>query len=504
MGAMIVKIVAGALGLALILVAGAWLSTRIFLTREVPRPWKREQGPETSFFDYSVTAETGYIRLSGTANFPNGVILVGTLDRIGSGPIEVKEALIMNRLFSMEFGPDLHEQYYLYGAVDALRAGIYRIIVEFNPVQQSPFAQESLLRWPLPESAPASASVMREIDPAIVRIEKTFSIGTAEAQAEAQAREQEYRQRIRRHLTETLAALTGLWQRLHAQYQQERLRGGFARTDPRTDEWRTWNSQWLRDLKSVGDQGRLYDVVSAATPLLAARDALTNAHKQLAVLCDLYLQVLTNERSLTDRDLQRTEQAVQYAFADVSSQVGQPKNFPPIVQMEPVKPTVVVTSQLANIRNRPGMSHEVIAQAKKDIILDVLGEQGEWFQVLLSGGRSGWVHRNTVTKRPRDDGALGESKRAEGPSMLAEKGPLQIEPIKLQATPVEYIPRPTLDESKIYTELDQQLRDVQAGGLEDRRMIEQRIVQHTSEKFGISPEQVWNTYLKVQGWEVNQ
>jgi uncharacterized protein YgiM (DUF1202 family) len=207
---------------------------------------------------------------------------------------------------------------------------------------------------------------------------------------------------------------------------------------------------------------------------------------------------------MTDRDLQRTEQAVQYAFTDVGSQLGQSESPPPTGQMEPVKLTVVVTSPLANIRSRPGMSHEVIAQAKKDIVFDVLGEQGEWFHVQLSGGRTGWVHRNVVNKRSQDDGSLDESKRAEFKGLLTEKRPLHLEPIKLQSTPVEYIPYPTLDEGKIYADLDLQLRDVQASSLEDRRMVEQRIVQHTSEKFGISPEQVWNAYLKVQGWEVKQ
>jgi uncharacterized protein YgiM (DUF1202 family) len=499
------KIVAGGLGLAMILAAGTWLSTQFFGTRAVAPPEQTVQSQGTSFFDYTVAAEVGHIRVSGTANFPNGIILVGTLDRIGSGPIEVKEALVMNRLFALEFGPELNVQYYLHDPHDALQAGIYRISVEFDPAQQSPFAQESLLRWSQSKASPPYANNVREIDPAIIRVSKTFDIGTLDEQQEAQAHEQVYRETIRQHLSETLGTLTKLWQRLRAHYQQERLRGGFARTDPRGDEWRTWNTQWLNDLKAVGEKGRLTEVASPASPLLAARDALLTGQKHLAVLSELYVEVLTNERSVADRDLKRTEQAVQYMLADVSAQLGHPEITPPPVKGEAVKPTVIITAPLVNIRNRPGMSHEAISQAKKDDVFDFLAEQGEWFQVELSRARTGWVHRNVASKRPQADGTAEETKRPDVKLMAVErKAYLQLEPIKLLATPIEYIPRPTSDEFKIYAELELQLRNLQIRGAEERKVVEQHIVQRTSEKFGLSPEQIWSAYLKVQGWEIKQ
>ncbi len=499
------KIVAGTLGLAVILVAGAWLPPQFLVTREVSPPEITVQGQETSFFDYTVAAETGYIRVGGIANLPNGIILVGTLDRIGSGPIEVKEALVMNRLFTLEFGPELSIQYYLLGSHDALQAGIYRISVEFDPAHQSPFAQESLLRWAASKSSPTFIGHAQEIDRAMIRVSKTFVIGTLDEQQEAQAHEQEYRETIRQHLSETLGMLSNLWQRLRAHYQQERLKGGFARTDPRGDEWRTWSTQWLIELKAVGEKGQFTEEVSQASPLLAARDTLLGGHKQLAILCDLYFEVLTNERSVADRDLQRAEQAIQYTFADVSAQLGQPEIAPPPVKLEGVKPTVIVTAPLVNIRSRPGMGHEAISQAKKDDVFDCLGEQGEWFQVQLSGARAGWVHRSVASKRPQADGTTGEMKRADAKPIGAERRTVpQLEPIKLLATPIEYIPRPTSDEFKIYVELEAQLRDIQARGAEERKAVEQRIVQRTSERFGLSPEQIWNAYLKVQGWEIKQ
>jgi hypothetical protein len=84
-----------------------------------------------------------------------------------------------------------------------------------------------------------------------------------------------------------------------------------------------------------------------------------------------------------------------------------------------------------------------------------------------------------------------------------ERGPqLRLEPIRLLSTPIEFIPRPTSDEMRIYVELEQQLRDLQASNAEERRVVEQHSLQRMSDKHGISPEQVWNTYLKVQGWEI--
>ncbi len=497
------KIVAGMVVLTGVLAGAAWIVGHFLATRDISETQRTERGQESLFFEYAVTAEAGHVRVGGTANFPNGVILVGTLAKVGGGPLEVKEALVMNRLFAMEFGPELYVQYYLHGLQHALQAGVYRICVDFDPSQQSPFVQESLLRAPHAKSLPTSGSTSREIDRAIIRISKTVTIGTAEEQHEAQLREQLHRQTIRQQLGETLGILTSLWQRLRVQYQQERARGGFSRGDLRANEWGTWSAQWLNDLKALEEKARLYENVSPASPYYTAYDALVVVHKQLAVIRDLYSEVLTNDRSPTDHDLQRAQEVAQYAIWDVSAQLGQPYSVSSPVKMEAVKPTVVVTSPLGNVRSGPGTSHETVRQVKKDDILDFLGEQGEWFQVQLGGGRKGWVHRNVASKRPQGDSTSGDPKRMDSKPFATEKAPqLQLEPLGLQSTPLEYMPRPTPDEIKIYAEIEMQLRDLQARNLEERKAVEQRVLQRMSDKYIISPEQVWSTYLKVQGWEI--
>jgi Bacterial SH3 domain len=494
---------ATSLVLALVLAAIAWVFTHVFTTRDAFQGQRDGQPQGTLVVDYSVTAEVGYIRANGTANLPNGITLVGTLDKVGSGLIEVKEALVMNRLFVLEFGPDLSVHYYLHSPQNALQPGVYRMSVEFDPSRQSPFAQESLSRSPIMKASPLSGNGSREIDSARIRLSKTFAIGTIEEQQETQAREQQSREAVRQHLRDTLGRLISFWSRLHVRYQQERVKGSFSRADPRASEWQTWTAQWLPDLEGYGKETRLHEVVSPASPYSTAQNALMNMHKQLAVMPDFYFEVLINERSLTDRDLQRAEQGIQYALGDGIAELGQPDNVPSPVKVESAKPTVIVTAPLVNVRNGPGMSHESIKQLKRDDVLDFLAEQGEWFQVQLGGGRTGWVHRNVASKHLQGERSADDTKRGDvKPANVESRPQLRLEPIRPLSTPVEFIPRPTSDEVRIYVELEQQLRDLHAGNAAERRAVEQLSLQRMSDKHGISPEQVWNTYLKVQGWEI--
>jgi uncharacterized protein YgiM (DUF1202 family) len=411
--------------------------------------------------------------------------------------------LVMNRLFALEFGPDLSVQYYLHSPQNALRPGMYRLSIEFDPSRQSPFAQESLFRSPIMKASPLSGNGSDEIDSARIRLSKTFAIGTIEEQQETQARQQQSREAIRHHLRDNLGILISFWSRLHVQYHQERVKGGFSRADPRASEWQTWTAQWLHDLKRHGEETRLYGVVSPASPYYTAQNALINMHKQLALMPDIYFEVLINERSFTDRDLQRAEHVILYARGDGVAELGQPDDLPSPVKVESAKPTVIVTAPLVNVRNGPGMSYESIKQLKRDDVLDFIAEQGEWFQVQLGGGRTGWVHRNVANKHLQGERSADDPKRGDmKPASVESRPPLRLEPIRLLSTPVEFIPRPTSDEVRIYVELEQQLRDLHAANAEERRAVEQHSLQRMSDKHGISPEQVWNTYLKVQGWEI--
>jgi hypothetical protein len=483
----------------------AWTSGYFIAIRDVSQVRTDEQTKETSVFDYTVTAEPGDVRVRGLADLPNGVVLVGTLDRIGSGFVEAKEALVMNRLFGLEFGPDLVARSYLHDPQNALRPGVYRLSVEFNPAQQSPFAQEALFRSPFMKALSRPRGAGEEIDAAIIRLSKTFAIGTTAEQQEAQAREQLAGDTIRQQLHRTLVALANSWSRLQGQYQQERSKGGFSRADPRASEWETWSASWLQELKDLGEEARLYAEVSPTSPCYTALQALVSAHRQLSTMPDLYFEVLVNEKPPGDRDLQRAERLIQYALGDAMAQLGPLDDLPSPLKVESAKPIVVVTAPLVHVRSGPGMSYESIKQLRKDDVLDFLAEQGEWLQVQLGAGRKGWVHRSVATKRLQGDGTADDPRRVDAKAASPEKKPsLRLEPVTLSSTPVELIPRPTADEVRIYAEIEQQLRDVHPTNTnkEDRKAVEQRILQRLAEKYLVSPAQLWDTYLKVQGWEI--
>ncbi len=462
-------------------------------------------GAEDLSFDYTITAQPGHIRLEGTTNLPNGVVLVGRLDKIGAGVLEVKEAFVINRTFTMEFGPQLQAYYHLIGPVDAMTAGPYRIRVEFDPAQQSPFTRELLGQGRLTHSPAVKEDGTREFDPATVRVAKTILLGTPEEREMAQTIEQQLQQMIRQQLSDALGMLMTFWQRLRAKFQQERTQGFSSREDARAMAWQTWSAQWVQDLGLATRAYVLHENVSPVSPYFHLRSTLVALQKHLLGLVDSYFEVLLNERAASDRDLQWLEREIELAFSDANAQLGYPLTASPsAAKGEAMRPAVVVASALVNIRTGPAMTFDVVARAKKDDEFELLGEKGEWYQVQVSEGRTGWLHQNVATKKALS-GGISEAKRPDAKPLSPErKGNLQLQPIPLQSTPLAYMPRPTPDEMRIYTDLEQALRDIAYRDPEERRKGENRAQQRVSEKYGISPEQVWNAYLKVQGWEVKQ
>ncbi len=52
--------------------------------------------------------------------------------------------------------------------------------------------------------------------------------------------------------------------------------------------------------------------------------------------------------------------------------------------------------------------------------------------------------------------------------------------------------------------MEAQLRATQVRSNNERQAMERQVLQRISEQFGVSAEQVRNSYLKVQGWEIAQ
>jgi uncharacterized protein YraI len=73
----------------------------------------------------------------------------------------------------------------------------------------------------------------------------------------------------------------------------------------------------------------------------------------------------------------------------------------PVVPAAEAKPTppqeyVRVTGSRLNVREQPATSAAAVARVKKGERLAVLGRDGEWFQVRLADGATGWVHGKYV------------------------------------------------------------------------------------------------------------
>jgi hypothetical protein len=57
---------------------------------------------------------------------------------------------------------------------------------------------------------------------------------------------------------------------------------------------------------------------------------------------------------------------------------------------------VTVSWTFANIRSGAGGDHPVVATVKQGDKLTVIGESGEWFNVLLESGQQGWISNGVV------------------------------------------------------------------------------------------------------------
>jgi TonB family protein len=70
----------------------------------------------------------------------------------------------------------------------------------------------------------------------------------------------------------------------------------------------------------------------------------------------------------------------------------------PAAEAKPTPPQeyVRVTGSRLNVREQPNTSAAAVARVKKGERLAVLGRDGEWFQVRLADGATGWVHGKYV------------------------------------------------------------------------------------------------------------
>jgi len=59
----------------------------------------------------------------------------------------------------------------------------------------------------------------------------------------------------------------------------------------------------------------------------------------------------------------------------------------------PATTTLRVTAVEATVRSRPSMQSEVMGSVHRGSMIEIAGEERDWYAVRLDGGRSGWVER---------------------------------------------------------------------------------------------------------------
>ncbi|HHY71940.1 MAG TPA: LysM peptidoglycan-binding domain-containing protein [Bacillus bacterium] len=90
--------------------------------------------------------------------------------------------------------------------------------------------------------------------------------------------------------------------------------------------------------------------------------------------------------------------------------------------MIPVFSEVIVNVDVANVRQRPGATYNVVAQMDRGARLPLLGVQGDWYKVALYNGNPGWVSKTVTTLRTYDGSKpifeiLGYYTLQEGPTL---------------------------------------------------------------------------------------
>lgn len=71
--------------------------------------------------------------------------------------------------------------------------------------------------------------------------------------------------------------------------------------------------------------------------------------------------------------------------------------------------SVTITEGTVNVRNGPGLSYQLVRQAKKGEKYSIINEKGDWIQIQLSATKTGWVANWVVTKSTNGTTSTGSS-----------------------------------------------------------------------------------------------
>lgn len=94
-----------------------------------------------------------------------------------------------------------------------------------------------------------------------------------------------------------------------------------------------------------------------------------------------------------------------------------PKNAPSFIRKDFVLPinekSGKIISDRVNIRLSPDDSSAVLGMSEKNQVIDIIGEEGEWYRIEPLSDTFGWVHKKFVSKAPpaaKEEKALAAEK----------------------------------------------------------------------------------------------
>ncbi|OQY25056.1 MAG: hypothetical protein B6I37_02295 [Desulfobacteraceae bacterium 4572_35.2] len=59
-----------------------------------------------------------------------------------------------------------------------------------------------------------------------------------------------------------------------------------------------------------------------------------------------------------------------------------------------VTPSVVIAVKMANVREKPGISHRIVFKASKGVAFKIVDENNDWFSVVHESGKRGWIAKS--------------------------------------------------------------------------------------------------------------
>jgi len=76
--------------------------------------------------------------------------------------------------------------------------------------------------------------------------------------------------------------------------------------------------------------------------------------------------------------------------------IQEPTQKPAVTTVPELPSQVTVIVATANIRSGPGTNYGIVGSAKQGEKLAVLGEEGDWYNVELTDGKTGWIYKKLI------------------------------------------------------------------------------------------------------------